>query len=432
MNDRHNLADYILKSFSSAGADMAECRITDTVKTEFYYQSGKVSMIRTNFDTSVSMKAVKDGKKGVTSTNSTVREVIDGCIEQTMTALLSSVPDDAEGICDVADMGKSERGITVPDKEGMYEGLKAFLAESAEKYPTIKFDSVTVEHDAITSLYRNSNGTDLVSSNGFYLFSPSFMAVRDGKTSSMNYTYALANDVRTPFMELGGTRMAIADTERQIDTVPVEGKFEGDVIFTPACFESMFSSVVGNFMSDLPLINGTSIFKDSLGKKVAADGFSIYSEPRNPDLPGGYFMTGDGYVAQNMPLIEDGVLKNFTIGRYASRKTGLKRSPCTGGNFVMAPGQTSLEEMISSVKKGLLVARFSGGEPGGSGDFSGVAKNSFMIENGKITDAVSETMISGNLAKFLLDIREISSERVNTGDSILPWVKVSGIVVSGK
>ncbi|MGN0988824.1 MAG: TldD/PmbA family protein [Eubacteriales bacterium] len=432
MTDRHNLANYILQSFTKAGADMAECHISDKVKTEIYYESGKISMIRTNFDTSVSMKAIKDNKKGTVSTNSTEHEVIDGCIAQAMSALESSIPDDAEGICDVPDMGKSERGVLVPDKEGMYNGLKKFIAECKEKYPQISFDSITIEHDAVTSLYRNTKGTDLVSTNGFYVFSPSFMAVQDGKTSSMNYSYVLFNDITKPFMKLGMIENVISDTVKQIETVPVNGKFVGDVILTPSCFEDMFSSVVSNFMSERSLIDGTSIFKDSLGKKVAADSFSIWSQPRNTDLPGGYFMTGDGYVAQNMPLIEDGVLKNFVLGRYGAKKTGNKRSSSAGGNLVMKAGEHTLDEMIASVKKGLIVSRFSGGSPGGSGDFSGVAKNSFLVEDGKITCAVSETMISGNLAKLLLDIKESSKELVNTGDSILPWVKVSDIVISGK
>jgi PmbA protein len=88
--------------------------------------------------------------------------------------------------------------------------------------------------------------------------------------------------------------------------------------------------------------------------------------------------------------------------------------------------------MIKGVKKGLLLNRFSGGAPGANGDMTGVAKNSFLIEDGKITDALSEVMISGNLASMLKDVTAISKERINNGDSILPWMKVGNIVISGK
>ena len=41
-------------------------------------------------------------------------------------------------------------------------------------------------------------------------------------------------------------------------------------------------------------------------------------------------------------------------------------------------------------------------------------------------------MISGNLASMLKDISAISCERINDGDSCLPWVKVGGVTVSGQ
>lgn len=47
-----------------------------------------------------------------------------------------------------------------------------------------------------------------------------------------------------------------------------------------------------------------------------------------------------------------------------------------GGALVIAPGETSREALIGSVRQGILRARFSGGVPSESGDIAGVAKNS--------------------------------------------------------
>ena len=100
--------------------------------------------------------------------------------------------------------------------------------------------------------------------------------------------------------------------------------------------------------------------------------------------------------------------------------------------YVVDAGETKLADMIASVENGLLLNRFSGGNPGANGDFSGVAKNSFLIKNGKIAGAVSETMISGNIARLLSDIRAVSAERVTDGSQIVPWVQVAGVTISGK
>jgi PmbA protein len=88
--------------------------------------------------------------------------------------------------------------------------------------------------------------------------------------------------------------------------------------------------------------------------------------------------------------------------------------------------------MVKSVKKGVLLARFSGGSPSDNGDISGVAKNSYLIEDGEIKYPISESMISGNVADMLMNVTAVSRERVDYGFSIYPWVAVSGVTISGK
>jgi PmbA protein len=61
-----------------------------------------------------------------------------------------------------------------------------------------------------------------------------------------------------------------------------------------------------------------------------------------------------------------------------------------------------------------------------------VAKNSFLIENGRITKPLSEVMISGNLADMLRDTVAVSQERENSGYWLLPWIRVKGVTISGK
>ena len=79
-----------------------------------------------------------------------------------------------------------------------------------------------------------------------------------------------------------------------------------------------------------------------------------------------------------------------------------------------------------------MLCRFSGGTPNNNGDFSGVAKNSYYIEDGKIKYPVIETMISANLVEMFKNIVAVSAERINFGNALLPWMLVSGITISGK
>ena len=117
---------------------------------------------------------------------------------------------------------------------------------------------------------------------------------------------------------------------------------------------------------------------------------------------------------------------------YGARKTGGVRAVSSGGCYIVEPGTSPFEKMVKSIEKGVLVCRSSGGRPGNNGDFSSVAKNSYAIENGEVTYPLTETMISGNAVKMLREIKAISTERVNFGSSVLPWVRFGGMTVSGK
>ncbi|MBQ5365110.1 MAG: TldD/PmbA family protein, partial [Spirochaetales bacterium] len=220
--------------------------------------------------------------------------------------------------------------------------------------------------------------------------------------------------------------------QKQLDQIKLDGKFTGSIICTPELFAELLMMVKGNFISDSVLIDGTSIWKKKIGKKVADEKLTFILKSHDKRIVAGERYTGDGFRTEDVPVIEKGILKNFTIGLYAAKKTKKPVTKNSSMDFVIKAGKTPLEQMIASVKKGLIVGGFSGGQPGANGEFSGVAKNSFYVEDGMIKGAVSEIMINGNLADALMNIRALSSEVLADGSMVAPYALIDGIVVSGK
>ena len=138
------------------------------------------------------------------------------------------------------------------------------------------------------------------------------------------------------------------------------------------------------------------------------------------------------FLAENVDLIKNGVLENYFIDLYTAKKTGFEPVKTAGTGMVIEPGDISYDDMIKDIKEGIIVGMFSGGYPGVSGEFSGVAKNSFYIKDGKIAGPLSEAMINGNLADIFNNIRGISKEVIADGSMVLPMVAFDGVVVSGK
>jgi len=115
---------------------------------------------------------------------------------------------------------------------------------------------------------------------------------------------------------------------------------------------------------------------------------------------------------------------------YGAKKTGGKRIANQGGCYIVDPGTESLDDMIKNIDRGIVLCRFSGGNPSDSGEFSGVAKNSYYIEKGKIKFPIIETMISGNISQMFMNINNVSKENIDFGDSILPWISFDGVTIS--
>ncbi|MGE3275740.1 MAG: TldD/PmbA family protein [Vicinamibacterales bacterium] len=128
-----------------------------------------------------------------------------------------------------------------------------------------------------------------------------------------------------------------------------------------------------------------------LGEKVFGDNVTIRSDIGNPVLrqtPIG----DDGLPAKPITWIEKGVVKNLFYDRYWADKQ--KKAPTAtmpGMSLVMEGGDSTVEEMIKSTRRGLLVSFFwyiRGVDPM-TLLFTGMTRDGlFLIENGEIVAPV--------------------------------------------
>lgn len=427
-----NAAELVLAEMKAMGADEGETWVSRSILTELYYELGKISMVRTVFSDKVGIKLLKDKRKGTVNLNSFAPEDIKSAVADAWQAAQSAAPDEAEGIAELQENSSFSSGEKAPDLDRIYQQLTDLLADSRQDFPKISFDSIGIEHNYSEKLYANTNGLRLSEDQGLYQLSNMFMAKDGDKTSSFNYFGTVYEDPSERITESNRVRRMLDETQRQIVTEQIEGSFVGDLVITPGCLENIVWFAADTYLQDGAMISGTSPWKEKLGQQVASPLVKIELVAEHPELPGTSQLSGDGYVAENMPVIEGGVLKNFILSRYGASKTGLQRSANSGGSYVFGKGETPLEELIAGVERGVLLGRFSGGEPSPAGDLSGVAKNSFLIENGKVTKPLSEVMIAGNLGDMLRDTVAVSQERENSGYWLLPWIRVSNVNISGK
>ncbi len=424
-------AEYILSSLKGEGADCAQVSVSEGRVEEFNVDAGEFSLIRSVFNSGASMKAIKDMRKGTAAVNQLDKEAIDNAVTECMAAADTGVRDEALSISEKEENCDFVSGALNPDKQAFFASLMKFNADIKEQFPEIMLEQVIASYSYGKHVFANTNGVLFTEEDGSYSVSIMYSAHRDEEVTSFNCVAVDYLDPNQDILEAADVRIMLERAVRELDSKPFSGKFTGTAVFSPSCLCDFVANIAESFAGDLSLIEGTSPWKDSLGKEVAHKDFTLSVIPESDEIVCGERITSDGYKSRNFDIIKNGVLESYCLSEYAARKTGLSRAPSTSGCIRVAEGEVSLEDIISDIKQGILVCRFSGGEPAGNGDFSGVAKNSFLIEDGKIAGAISETMISGNMADMLKNLKGISAESVNYGTCIMPYAAFDGITVSG-
>ncbi len=432
MNNLKSKAKKCLNLLKEKGIEKAICSVSSEVVSEFNVDGGEFSLFRTLFDNSLSVTVYNKGRKGFVSVNRFDDESITGAVENCIAASESATPDDAWDIAPLTENGEFVKGCPAPDVDRLFERTEELMRDIANRHPKIMVEQMIVKHVRGDSVYLNSNGVEYSTVSGVYGIDLMFSAHEGNASSSFYGSGVYADNLDSPFITLGSIENDLADVERQIHTVPVEGKFIGTVLFPPQSLASVLYSALGNFCGSTTILDGTSIWKDSLGRQVADPRINISAAPLDERIICGERYTSEGFRSENYDIIKNGVLESFMLSLYVANKTGKSRAKNASYSLVMAPGETNIADIIGGTEKGIIVGRLSGGEPGVNGDFTGVAKNSFYIENGKITSAVSETMISGNLAELLKNLRAISKEVILDGSTVLPYAAFDNVTISGK
>jgi len=175
----------------------------------------------------------------------------------------------------------------------------------------------------------------------------------------------------------------------------------------------------------------SSFLLDKKDKKVGSDLFTLYDEPLLPKGLGSRRFDGDGFPCKKRIMIGEGVLKDYYINWYYSRK--LECSPTTEGptNLIIPPGERSVEEIIKDLGRGILITGFIGGNSNPTtGDFSlGVFGQ--LFDQGQIVQPVSEMNIADNHLEFWNKLVEAANDPWPYHSRRLPSLVFSDILVAG-
>ena len=196
--------------------------------------------------------------------------------------------------------------------------------------------------------------------------------------------------------------------------------------------------VAGNLIAPfISALNGSSMYQknsfliDRADTKVASDILSITDDPLLPKHFGSRHFDSEGISAVKRDIVENGILRNYFIGTYFGRKLDLPATTISPSNLVFKTGNRDRAALIKSLKRGVLVTGFNGGNCNGStGDFS-YGIEGFLIADGEIAHPVNEMNISGNMKEFWNTLIETGNDPYRFSSYLTPAMLFDNTSFSG-
>jgi TldD protein len=154
---------------------------------------------------------------------------------------------------------------------------------------------------------------------------------------------------------------------------------------------------------------GTSLYSGRIGERVANELVTIYDDGNLPGERGTVAIDDEGHPGEHKVLVERGVLRGYmhdhlngTLMGTGSTGSGRRQSfrvlpqprMC---NTYMPDGESTYDEIVGSVKRGIFATSFSGGQVEISkGDFVFMIAEGYLIEDGKLTAPIRGASLVGN------------------------------------
>lgn len=192
-----------------------------------------------------------------------------------------------------------------------------------------------------------------------------------------------------------------------------------DVVLSPMVVGNLFN-LVAMMSSAFSVLMGLSIFmRNKPGDKVASSNLTLIDDVRNPSLPGSTAFDDEGIPTFTKPIIEGGLLKTLLHNTKTAVKMKAKPTGNAGWivphawNLRVELGEYSFEELISEVRKGLLITNnwYTRLQNYVEGLFSTIARDAlFLIENGEITKPLTKLRIADRLPTLLNNIVALGKE----------------------
>lgn len=378
----------------------------------------------------VSIRVLAGGVWGYSSSQSPVIGALKTAVNEAKKSALAAAfynkeaaaIDPAGSVVDIVDIRGKESVFDMP-----FSGRRKILAEMLDfaKAPGIIFSRASISAARAKKIFANTEGS-VIETNIERTRIGLTCVARQASKQTMNYDVFAAQgglEKIKPLSLEGFSRNVSEKAVRFLSSKkPPKGKM--DVLMSPQVAGTLVHEVFGHAAEADWIACGRSLLAKELGQKVASEIVTIYDDGSVPGAWGSVYYDDEGTKCKKNVLLESGILKQYMHTRETAKKLGM---PVTGNgrlqdfthvitprmtNTGLKTGDATVEEMISMIKNGIFVDKYTIGleDPAG-GSFEIKTLGGYRIENGKLTLPINRvTLSSSSFIETLSNVVAISKK----------------------
>ena len=431
---------YAIKEAEAQGADDAEAYAAVSAESEVSIENNDLKQAKSQAISSIGIRVLLNGSLGFYSVNRLSKDDVKGAVSMAIKVARVS-PKDRYNSLPSRSKVRLLKGIYDRKAESFEAsdaaGLAAEMLQAAKSYDSrVSVDSGNLASAVATHALANSNGTELKERISTFSWSIMGMAIEDSNVSSFDFQSGGSHFVK----DIDARRASVEFAETVVNSLGPQRitSFRGEMLLTPSAVNELVEEVISHSINSDRVQKKSSQFAGKLGKKVSSELLAVEDDATNTEGLGAASFDREGVPHRRNVVIEKGVLKKFLYNTYTARKDGVRSTGNAGGstssppsvsatNFIIRPGRSSVDALVSEMENGIIISRFSGNVNPVNGDFSGVVKGGRLVKNGEIKQAVKEVMMAGNVFDALRHLTGVSREQKAIFDSILPYMRFDNV-----
>jgi PmbA protein len=440
--DLGGLAQNLVAFAMSSGADEAEITIGDGYEFSVDVRLGKIENLVEAGSRHLGIKIIKDMKTAYATSSDLAAETLKHLIQNAVKRAAFGSRDECAGLPPTVPekIDSASLNLLDPEIKDLAASKKIRLALETER---IALEDKRISNSHGASFVTNEITTVLANSNGFIgsydqTFCSLSVGLQAGGTDDKveDYWFSAGRFFRDLESPEEIAKKAVERTVRQLNPRKIQTQTV-PVIFEP----SMTASLLGFLfacISGMAVYQKVSFLADRLGENIGNENITVIDDGLMPGRLGSRPFDSEGVPSQETAVVVKGRLSSYLCNTYAARKLKLRTTGSADGtgvspnNFYLVPGSRPPEDIISSLKKGLILIRTIGhGLNPVTGDISRGAFG-LWVQDGEIAFPVAEITIAGNLERILNQVEIVGNDLEFRTAVCGPTIKVGELTVAGE